>query len=287
MASPAGSSIHLRNREYDPRVGAFTSTDPLVGVDGTPVVANQYHYANNDPLNQTDPLGLRPSDDDFGTTPFDDPCFRSTGVPGQLHNPDEDHPGCWALEVTGTGRGGANPAEWAYCWPGHLPSCRTAEGLADRARAEAARRFGGEDQDYYANGYGVDYPGGGGSAVEGVPTDGSPGNAFQHMVWNGLMVEAFGYDRAKGFADRHETDSYTRNWLFFRGMDFANNFYGRELADHLLDRPRRNFDERLFDEAERFVRAGLACTVSNFETASRGSTGEPPVYVDPSRCGLR
>lgn len=43
----------------------FTTVDPLDGVDGTTTVSNPYHYANNDPLNQTDPLGLRPSDDDM------------------------------------------------------------------------------------------------------------------------------------------------------------------------------------------------------------------------------
>ncbi|MBI2705046.1 MAG: hypothetical protein HYX32_07120 [Actinobacteria bacterium] len=36
--------------------------DPLDGVDGTPTVANPYHYVANDPLNKVDPLGLRPKD---------------------------------------------------------------------------------------------------------------------------------------------------------------------------------------------------------------------------------
>ncbi len=30
----------------------------------TPTVANPYHYADNDPLNKTDPTGLRPGDGD-------------------------------------------------------------------------------------------------------------------------------------------------------------------------------------------------------------------------------
>jgi hypothetical protein len=42
----------------------FTTPDPLDGVDGTTTIANPYHYADNDPLNKTDPLGLRPGDDD-------------------------------------------------------------------------------------------------------------------------------------------------------------------------------------------------------------------------------
>jgi len=54
--------VHLRNRDYDPVTGTFTSPDPLDGVDGAPTVANVYHYSDNDPVNRVDPLGLRPSD---------------------------------------------------------------------------------------------------------------------------------------------------------------------------------------------------------------------------------
>ncbi|MGH9225994.1 MAG: DUF6531 domain-containing protein, partial [Acidimicrobiales bacterium] len=60
-----GSLLHLRAREYDPVAGIFTSPDPLDGVDGTPVVANPYHYGDNDPLNRTDPTGLRSKDKDL------------------------------------------------------------------------------------------------------------------------------------------------------------------------------------------------------------------------------
>ncbi|MBL8774326.1 MAG: hypothetical protein JNK12_00280 [Acidimicrobiales bacterium] len=58
--------IHLRNRDYDPTTGTFTTPDPLDSVDGTPTVGNPYPYANNDPTNRTDPLGLRASDSIFG-----------------------------------------------------------------------------------------------------------------------------------------------------------------------------------------------------------------------------
>lgn len=54
--------VHLRARDYDPKSGTFTTRDPMDGVDGTTVVADPYHYGANDPLNQTDPLGLRNSD---------------------------------------------------------------------------------------------------------------------------------------------------------------------------------------------------------------------------------
>ncbi len=53
---------YLRNRNYDPTTATFTTKDPLDGLNGTPTVANPYHYADNDPLNKVDPLGLRPTD---------------------------------------------------------------------------------------------------------------------------------------------------------------------------------------------------------------------------------
>lgn len=54
--------VHLRNRDYDPHTGLFLSPDPLEGVPGTPTETNPWHYADNDPVNKVDPLGLRPND---------------------------------------------------------------------------------------------------------------------------------------------------------------------------------------------------------------------------------
>lgn len=57
-----GSLVHLRARDYDPATGSFLSPDPLDGVEGTTTIANTYHYANNDPINLSDPTGLRPGE---------------------------------------------------------------------------------------------------------------------------------------------------------------------------------------------------------------------------------
>jgi RHS repeat-associated protein len=57
--------IHLRNRDYDPTTGTFTTTDPLDGISGTPTETNPYHYVDNDPANRTDPLGLSPDNCDI------------------------------------------------------------------------------------------------------------------------------------------------------------------------------------------------------------------------------
>lgn len=47
--------VHFGAREYDPEVGRWTSKDPI-RFDGGDV--NLYRYVGNDPINQTDPLGL-------------------------------------------------------------------------------------------------------------------------------------------------------------------------------------------------------------------------------------
>jgi RHS repeat-associated protein len=79
--------VHLRNRDYDPSVGAFTTMDPLATgpnspelgtsiplAGGTPVETNAYHYVGNDPLNFVDPLGLcRTTDVYFDTFTNVDP----------------------------------------------------------------------------------------------------------------------------------------------------------------------------------------------------------------------
>jgi RHS repeat-associated protein len=53
----------LRNRVYEPVTRSFLQPDPRPPVPGTPWAANPYHYAANDPLSLSDPLGLRPVSD--------------------------------------------------------------------------------------------------------------------------------------------------------------------------------------------------------------------------------
>ncbi|WP_141693472.1 DUF6531 domain-containing protein [Curtobacterium sp. UCD-KPL2560] len=50
-------------RVYDPSVRSFLSTDPLPPVTGAAWADNPYAFAGNDPVNQTDPTGLRPITD--------------------------------------------------------------------------------------------------------------------------------------------------------------------------------------------------------------------------------
>jgi len=51
--------IYLRNRYYDPEIGRFVSADPSLGKLTDPQSFNPYAYANNNPINFIDPLGLR------------------------------------------------------------------------------------------------------------------------------------------------------------------------------------------------------------------------------------
>ncbi|HEX7166446.1 MAG TPA: RHS repeat-associated core domain-containing protein, partial [Acidimicrobiales bacterium] len=52
--------VHLRARSYEPSTAAFTTPDALDGVEGHPTATTRYHYADNDPINRSDPTGLQP-----------------------------------------------------------------------------------------------------------------------------------------------------------------------------------------------------------------------------------
>lgn len=57
-----GGLIYLRNRDLAPALGRFTAIDPVGGMPGTTTSTNQYAYADNDPIQLSDPQGLRPDD---------------------------------------------------------------------------------------------------------------------------------------------------------------------------------------------------------------------------------
>lgn len=54
MSEQQSGLIYLRNRNYDPEIGSFTTKDPI-GVAGG---LNSYQYCNANPVNNQDPLGL-------------------------------------------------------------------------------------------------------------------------------------------------------------------------------------------------------------------------------------
>ena len=66
--------IHLRARTYHPTTGSFLTTDPVLGIPGTPTIANPYHYADNNPTNRYDPTGRTAEDATMPAGP-DDAAF--------------------------------------------------------------------------------------------------------------------------------------------------------------------------------------------------------------------
>ncbi len=51
--------LHLNARYYNPEIGRFLSRDPRLGDDTNRLGKNEYIYAENDPIRNTDPDGLR------------------------------------------------------------------------------------------------------------------------------------------------------------------------------------------------------------------------------------
>jgi RHS repeat-associated protein len=84
---------HVRNRWYDPEARRFTSEDPI-GIEGG---LNPYIFAGNDPVNGSDPFGLRPCDE------MDGDHWDETLVKGFTWNWDVDFHTCPG--VSGSGRG--------------------------------------------------------------------------------------------------------------------------------------------------------------------------------------
>jgi RHS repeat-associated protein len=69
--------VHMNGRVYDPQLGRFLSTDPIIGNlrDSQPV--NAYAYVGNRPLVTTDPSGLVPADGGIVSYPVVAAIFRT------------------------------------------------------------------------------------------------------------------------------------------------------------------------------------------------------------------
>lgn len=67
---------YMHARHYTPYVGRFLQIDPVLGSPGSPQSWNRYAYVGNDPVNYTDPTGMReePSYEFFGSI-----CVGSSG----------------------------------------------------------------------------------------------------------------------------------------------------------------------------------------------------------------
>src|SRR6185437_15924066 len=89
--------VNMRGRIYDPKIGRFLSTDPIVGRPGFAQSWNPYSYVLNSPLNLRDPSGLDPSEEppqpdpgsgDASAPPPDDAQPDPDGGSGQPGTPE-------------------------------------------------------------------------------------------------------------------------------------------------------------------------------------------------------
>ena len=261
---------HLRARQYSPGTARFLTTDPLAPSITDPYVS-AYVYVNDRPTVMTDPTGMKGRFVGSAIPAYQDPCaYLAHRRPGGTYTNVglfERNGNCGVLTVEGP-RGPSqlqlNPAEWAYCKnPTRVNTCLAINKLSALARDTAARVYGSGAGPYGTYGKFTDRP-----------PDGSPGNAFQHIVWSALLTWRFGPGTAKEITDRHETDPRAVSAEMFRQMDFANNYYGRALA------PMVGVFDSLVTAARQFVDAGLACTRHR-----RGTEYTGP-FVDARRCGL-
>lgn len=99
--------------------------------------------------------------------------------------------------------GGMHAAEAKFCAkPWNLDKCRSAKSAADDALARAKKKF--DTSTLYLG----------------------KGDAYRHCYWSARMTIDMGKDEAKGFGDRHESESSGSD----KSMDLANNATGRSVG---------------------------------------------------------
>ena len=251
------------------------------GIDGTATVANAYHYADNDPLNKTDPLGLRPDDDAFV-----DPCRNHAAPVGGV---SEMYTGvglfnvngsCGVVTMTGKSFFGLKPAEYLFLQQ-HPWNADRIFRATNRA-VEMAGRYWAEQPlpPGHMSGY---------DEYEDRPPDGSKGNAYQHIIWNILLLEFLSEEEVKALVTAHEIEETPdapddiQNPMF-RQMDMANNYYGQQLFKTLPGSGTTEAKRVRSDQAVRdFIAAGKACSRKRGDPSRRAYTEG---FESPARCGI-
>ncbi len=66
---PDTGLVYMQARFYDPDIGRFLSIDPVNVSAGNVLTFNRYVYADNNPINKSDPTGMCPDKN---------PCFEAT-----------------------------------------------------------------------------------------------------------------------------------------------------------------------------------------------------------------
>ncbi|MEU4594239.1 HNH/endonuclease VII fold putative polymorphic toxin [Micromonospora aurantiaca (nom. illeg.)] len=128
LNKPANSETGLTRlgaREYDPAIGKFISTDPVVDV-GDPQQWNGFSYANNSPITFSDPTGLIPD----GCRQHD--CFGYDPVKGCPH-------GCGSTDNVAWGKASGKSSTKAKRGK-YVPPLRPDKKDLDRLAAELNER---------------------------------------------------------------------------------------------------------------------------------------------------
>ena len=97
--------INLNGRSYDPWLGRFLSTDPIVDDLSNTQRFNSYTYANNNPMRFTDPTGYDGFDD----------VYLGPGMQSWVH-PEQDGNSGFYGSGGGGGGGGGSSNGYHYDW---------------------------------------------------------------------------------------------------------------------------------------------------------------------------
>jgi RHS repeat-associated protein len=129
----------LRNRAYDPASRSFLQPDPLAPVPGTACAANPCHYAANNPIGLSDPLGLRPITDaelQKYRDRMDGSLFGAFGTAAgagmSINNPGQSWTSLVDAVYDGIGGAGDRVHKWANT-PVTLPNSRYVTGIGNLA----------------------------------------------------------------------------------------------------------------------------------------------------------
>ncbi|MFF9063617.1 RHS repeat-associated core domain-containing protein [Streptomyces sp. NPDC014882] len=126
---------HVGAREYDPVIGQFISVDPILAVD-QPQSLNGYSYANNNPVNGSDPTGLWCDSCNDGSG-WDRPDGGTTGDPDGGKNSDGT--------VRGTPHGGGGSGGTARANDGGSIVTDLGKGQAPPLQEDLSKAYLGGD----------------------------------------------------------------------------------------------------------------------------------------------
>ena len=181
---------YLNSRYYNPQVKRFLNADIYVSTGQGFVGFNMYAYCNNNPVNMTDQSGNWPQ---WLTKVI---IVVVSGVLGLILTD--------AVADKALDKAGANDAEKEIAKNDYVAAYQANQ--SKNIAIEYMNEIYGSENDI----------------------DGTQVNAFRHAMWNAVMTDKMGYDKAKMFADAHE--AIPNNPKEHMEMDFHNNELGRKIA---------------------------------------------------------